>query len=246
MGYIRELLWPRRCPVCGEVAPWGEWICPECRDRLPRVKEPRCKRCGLPIAEAEEEYCENCRERDRSFDDGVVGFRYNSPVVRNLILQAKDRNLRQYYDYPCALMAEIYRERIRRFLPECLIPVPLYPAKRRQRGFNQSEEIARRLSEAWGIPMRPEILLETESIEIAKRIALEAGACMLCSNIYVDDTVREKGGFYPLEDYENHRHFYACYPKNDYLPKYALDLIEIFRTVLSERGNSEFAGKTRG
>ena len=94
--------------------------------------------------------------------------------------------------------------------------------------------------------MRPEILLETESIEIAKRIALEAGACMLCSNIYVDDTVREKGGFYPLEDYENHRHFYACYHKDDYLLKYALDLIEIFRTVLSERGNSEFAGKTRG
>lgn len=190
MGYIRELLWPRRCPVCGEVAPWGEWICPECRNRLPRVKEPRCKRCGLPIAEAEEEYCENCRERDRSFDDGVVGFRYNSPVVRNLILQAKDRNLRQYYDYPCALMAEIYRERIRRFLPECLIPVPLYPVKRRKRGFNQSEEIARRLSEAWGIPMRPEILRRIRATRDQKTLGTAGRAANVAGAFAVPPGVR--------------------------------------------------------
>lgn len=80
--------------------------------------------------------------------------------------------------------------------------------------------------------IRSPILLETESIQIAKRVALEADACMLCSDIYVDDLVREKGCFYPLKDYENHRHFYACYPRGEGLPKYAQELIRRVREVL--------------
>lgn len=87
---------------------------------------------------------------------------------------------------------------------------------------------------------QPEILLETESIEIAKRVALETGACTLCSNIYVDQTVRDKGGFYPLKDYANFRHFYACYPKGEYLPKYAQELIRIVSSVLNNEKKKSF------
>ena len=83
--------------------------------------------------------------------------------------------------------------------------------------------------------IRSQILLETESIQIAKRVALACDACVLCSNIYVDQEVREKGAFYPLKDYENHRHLYACYPREDDLPKYAQELIRKVREVLALR-----------
>ena len=83
--------------------------------------------------------------------------------------------------------------------------------------------------------LHPAILLQTASVEIAKRVALEADACMLCSNIYVDERVRERGSFYPLADYENHRHFYACYPSASFLPKYAQDLIEAIRRSLAAK-----------
>lgn len=83
--------------------------------------------------------------------------------------------------------------------------------------------------------LEPKILLETDSLEVAKRVALGTGSCMLCSNIYVDDMVHRHGAFFPLEDYENNRHFYACYPKDDPLPQYAAGFIRIVKQVLEQR-----------
>lgn len=84
--------------------------------------------------------------------------------------------------------------------------------------------------------LRPQILLETDSLEVAKRVALRAGACMLCSDIFVDDTVRRSGAFYPLRDYENNRHFYACSRKGEKLPRYAENFVQIVTRVLSKKG----------
>ncbi len=81
----------------------------------------------------------------------------------------------------------------------------------------------------------PHMLLQTDSLEVGRRIVLEAGACMLMSNIYVDDYVRQKGGeFFPLADYENNRHFYACYRKDDFLPSYVRDFIRITTEALAK------------
>lgn len=82
----------------------------------------------------------------------------------------------------------------------------------------------------------PNILLETSSLEVGRRVALRAGGCMLLPDVYVDEFIRERGGsFYPLADYENHRHFYACYRKGESLPKYARDFIHITSAVLANK-----------
>ena len=83
--------------------------------------------------------------------------------------------------------------------------------------------------------LTPNVLLETDSLEVARRVALGTGSCMLCSNIYVDDLARQHGAFYPLKDYENHRHFYACYPQGEHLPRYAAGFIQIVSQVLSQK-----------
>lgn len=95
--------------------------------------------------------------------------------------------------------------------------------------------------------INPRVLLETDTLEVAKRVALETDSCMLCSDIYIDDQVLQKGAFYPLKDYENHRHFYACYPKGEQLPRYAADFIQIATMVLAQKNsgrNRERSGST--
>ena len=82
--------------------------------------------------------------------------------------------------------------------------------------------------------MKPTILLETDSLEVAKRVALQAGACMLCSDIFVDDYARRAGVFYPLMDYENRRHLYACWRKGEKLPRYAEGFIRIVGRILDK------------
>ena len=81
----------------------------------------------------------------------------------------------------------------------------------------------------------PKILMEVDSLEMAKRVTVSCGACMLCPDIYFDETVIKKGVFYPLKGVENHRHFYACWRKGEDLPRYAEDLIEIVAGVLDGR-----------
>lgn len=43
-------------------------------------------------------------------------------------------------------------------VPDALAPVPLHPARQRERGFNQSELLARQLSGRVGIPVEPGLL----------------------------------------------------------------------------------------
>ena len=70
---------------------------------------------------------------------------------------------------------------------------------------------------------QPEILLETDSLEAARQLTLRCGCCMLCTNSYVD-----RGElFYPLKDYKNSRHFYACYGDGRRLSQYMECLIEL-------------------
>lgn len=90
----------------------------------------------------------------------------------------------------------------------------------------------------------PKILLETDALEVGKRVALETGACMLLSNIYVDEYVRQKRGeFFPLADYENHRHFYACYRKDEFIPRYTRDFVQITASVLAKERERELSYK---
>ena len=81
----------------------------------------------------------------------------------------------------------------------------------------------------------PKILMEVDSLEMAKRVTVSCGACMLCPDIYFDETVIKQGVFYPLKGVENNRHFYACWRKGENLPRYAEDLIEIVTGVLDGR-----------
>lgn len=84
----------------------------------------------------------------------------------------------------------------------------------------------------------PRILIETDSLEIGKRITLHAGACMILPSIYVDEYVAHmRGAFFPLAGYENHRHFYACYRRDDFIPRYVHDFIEIVAATLRDRNS---------
>lgn len=88
----------------------------------------------------------------------------------------------------------------------------------------------------------PHVLLETDSLEVGRRVALETGSCMILSNIYVDDYVRQRRGeFFPLKDYENHRHFYACYRKDEFVPRYTRDFIEITARALARQREKDMA-----
>ena len=59
---------------------------------------------------------------------------------------------------------------------------------------------------------------------------------MILPSIYIDDYCYQRGGeFFPLKDYENHRHFYACYRKDEFVPRYVRDFIQITTQALASQ-----------
>ncbi len=75
--------------------------------------------------------------------------------------------------------------------------------------------------------IHPKVLLETMSIEVAKRTAVACNAVMICPRNYIEMTpeLLPHSVMYPLLDIESRRSFYICHRKDRYLTKYMRDFI---------------------
>lgn len=169
-GYIRELLYPRRCPICEDIViPKGKKICAACKALLIYVKEPYCKKCGKPVAEKEQEYCFDCSRREYRYDSGLALFVYDQ-TMKNSIAAFKFHGKKEYADFYVEEMAAKLGERILAKKPDVLIPVPVHRKKKRFRGFNQAELLASGLSRTLGIPMDSRLLVRIRNTAPQKEV----------------------------------------------------------------------------
>lgn len=81
--------------------------------------------------------------------------------------------------------------------------------------------------------MEPPILLETDNLEAAKRIAAEGAALMLCPSVFITQSPEVQSKVVCLRIKDNHykRHFYLSYRKELFLPRFMLD----FRDIVKEK-----------
>ena len=153
-----DALFPRRCPVCGRiVVPRGRLICPGCMNRLSWVKQPVCKSCGKELSVDTVEYCFDCARRPRSFVYGRALINYNEAASRSMA-QIKYNNRREYLDYYAGEMVRRLGPAVKAMKAQALVPVPVHPERLKTRGFNQAEELARRLSGGLGLPVETGLL----------------------------------------------------------------------------------------
>lgn len=149
-----SLLYPEHCQLCN--APAGAVLCPGCRQELPLNHHP-CRRCGLPLTG--ESVCGHCLRYPPAVDRSVIPFLYVTPIDR-LIGEFKfsgrlvrGRLLSRLLTEQLELQLVQRGAHPERPMPELLIPVPLHPARQRQRGYNQALELARPLARHFGIPL---------------------------------------------------------------------------------------------
>jgi ComF family protein len=133
----RPLDHPTRGPVCD-----GCW-----RSILP-LTPPLCDRCGDPLPSWRDihERCPRCRRGRPSVDRARAIGAYDG-ALRAIVHSLKYDGRRSLAYRLAALM----RLRAADLLEgaSCVIPVPLHPSRRRQRGFNQAADLARHL----GLPV---------------------------------------------------------------------------------------------
>src|ERR1700687_2239037 len=134
---LLDLVLPPRCGGCRIV---GWWLCGRCRSRIRRLEEPLCRRCGAEVESARQE-C-GCRARLKSLARVRSAASYEGPL--ELALQRfKYQGWRRLAGPLALLMAE--RLVVEGLSAPWAVAVPLHSSRLRQRGFNQSELLAREL-----------------------------------------------------------------------------------------------------
>jgi len=140
---LLDLLLPLRCLGCGRE---GDLVCPSCRQSLPRVKLPLCQRCGVTVREGN--LCSMCINHPLAID-GIRSVFLFQGTIRQAILQFKYKHLKAIAEPLSQLLSEYLSSHAPK--GEAIIPVPLYPKRLRERGYNQASLLAKELSKLTGL-----------------------------------------------------------------------------------------------
>jgi ComF family protein len=151
-------LFPSCCPLCDVLlaSPTRGPLCERCLGSLPRHRVGVCG-CGQPLPLAVPPPCGRCRRQINPLPEGANLGPYEGSL-RGAVLALKFGGRRRL---ATQLARALWTEpRVRTLLADeaILVPVPLHGRRLRQRGFNQSELIARELARLSRQPLRAQAL----------------------------------------------------------------------------------------
>jgi ComF family protein len=147
------VLFPSDCRVCGDPLKNVSRlpVCSACLHEIHPVRGRVCSICGERVlsvfAHADDDglrRCPVCRRMDRPFDRAVAYGSYDGGL-RELVHLLKYNGVRPAASVLGRMLGEAISKIESSFKQSrvLVIPVPLFKGKRRQRGFNQAEMIAR-------------------------------------------------------------------------------------------------------
>jgi ComF family protein len=152
-----SLLYPATCTICGNNVRAGEYLCDACEAKIVRILPPFCETCSGPFEGSITSAftCANCAHRTIYFDVAVAAYRGRG-IVREIIHEFKyARQIHLRHLVAHWLRAGLDDERLRDISFDLIVPVPLHPARQRERGFNQASLLAESLSAGTSMPCRP-------------------------------------------------------------------------------------------
>lgn len=134
------------CLLCGAPSQGIAW-CDACDAALPYLYTPHCPVCALPTWDGAA--CGHCLQKPPHFKRTVAAFAYAFPLDK-LVLALK------YGEkfYLASSLGDRLAQRVTA-RPDCLVAMPLHPLRLRERGFNQSLQLARRIGQQLDLPVLP-------------------------------------------------------------------------------------------
>jgi ComF family protein len=144
-----DALLDRRCSGCGGAAEGEHDVCAACDARIDRSGTALCLRClrGDPPAAAPQRGC----PRHGHARLLLAGPPFDSPL-KEIVHAFKYEGAHRLAPWVAALLPDPAGT-LGRLVRECVIvPVPLHPARRARRGFDQASLLAADASRRWGIP----------------------------------------------------------------------------------------------
>ena len=164
------LLYPKRCVACEKVLLKIEkdlGICRECSKKIRLVGQDACMKCGSPISNLIDEYCNNCIKTTHHFKQSKAVFRYEGPMKESMY-RFKYNNRRCYGKAYAKQAVNVYGKWIRQKGIQVIVPVPMYRPKEKLRGYNQATVFANELGRLTDIPVVKDLILRNKETEAMK------------------------------------------------------------------------------
>lgn len=153
---LAAVTFPPNCVHCGGLVEPAETpagfrhVCLPCQAAVPWVRPPHCACCGHPfhgIVGGERE-CPRCAGLAPAYGEARTTTLLSGPV-RSVVIGLKyHHGLHLLGD--CAALFRGAPHLLEHVRGACLVPVPLHPRKRRERGYNQSALLAAELARVAG------------------------------------------------------------------------------------------------
>jgi competence protein ComFC len=134
---LADLFYPQYCVGCERRA--SDLLCRTCFEALPHLGRPACARCGMPTA-FETFVCDECKGVDFGFESARAPLKYTG-VGREIVHALKYRGYTRVVERLATPLMLGVLDATDRF--DAVVPVPLHRSRRRRRGFNQAELLAR-------------------------------------------------------------------------------------------------------
>lgn len=168
--YILDIFFPNRCPFCSKIIKWNELSCEKCIAEIPFIDSEHCKRCGK----------DNCICSEvKLYYDGCASVTYYSGVIKKGIVNIKINkafNLADFFqDEICKRLSEIINVDDIDFVTS----VPMNKKAKRERGYNQADIIAKKVSESIQKPVISDVLIKNRNDIIQHKLNREERAKLI-------------------------------------------------------------------
>jgi len=195
---LLSLIYPLECPGCSAVVSYPGVICPDCRENLPRISMPYCRKCGTPVAsEWLVKVCPDCKLRKSRLTRIRSLFCYEA-AIRQLIHAAKFEHCARSLPFFAAEAVPVVLVDFRR--AQAIVPVPLHRSRLWERTYNQAEIFAAHLAKFTEVPLWKGLLKTRKTMpqsslsELARKSNLRGsfaikGDCPYRSVVLVDDVL---------------------------------------------------------
>lgn len=147
-----DWIFPPSCGGCGR--PGVRW-CPECQEKITRIEQPICQRCGQP--ENRELLCQTCQSHPPYYKKLRSFAKFDSPL-REALHRLKYQNDVGLGEPLSKHLVELYNQD--RWDVDLVVSVPLSSKRLKERGYNQASVLARPFADAIQVRFQTNILLK--------------------------------------------------------------------------------------
>ena len=144
--FISYLIFGNHCKYCGEIINFGESLCRDCKNDLPRITGEKCKFCG-----AGKDRCD-CKKAKMRYD-GICAPFYYEKTIETAIRKFKFADKPYISKVLAGDLAKTVQKDFADIKFDFIDFIPFSASQENKRKYNPVGEIAKELSKIIGVPI---------------------------------------------------------------------------------------------